>query len=546
MQIFHAALSLFQSSTRHVNSRVCLLIQFFMTMSAMVLFGNVALAASCELGQQTPGLDTFYSDSWGVDFNGERFQSSDKTSIRAGNAHKLELKWAYGLGSGSPRSYPLVTEDTIFYGNGSVGVVALDRETGCERWVNTDVPGVATGIVHENVDGRDLLFFSGRTTGVYAVDATSGETVWHGQVEEQPLPMYSGTPIAYQDRVYVPISSVEIGLTINPFYGCCTTSGGMAALDIRSGETLWFLPTVAEEPRITGRRYLFVETWGPSGAPVWNSPMLDVENERLYFGSGQNYSEPASLTSDSIFSVDINTGVPYWIKQFTSGDAYNLSCELTREHPNCAKPMGPDIDFGAPPILSRDSTGDAILLAGQKSGDVYGLSPEDGSIIWQTRFGRGGPLGGVHWGMAANPIMGTLFVPISDFPAHPKEEAPAPGLFAVNIDDGSLRWKVDREEDCEDGRLCWPGLSSGIIAGPDFVVTPSLDGRVEIYAANDGELLWSYDVAQSFESVNGIETIGGSVDAHGPMLADDLLIITSGYGAFAQAGNALLVFELQE
>ena len=66
--------------------------------------------------------------------------------------------------------------------------------------------------------------------------------------------------------IYVPISSQEIGLSINPFYGCCTTSGGMAAFDIETGEQLWYLPTIEEPAQVTGTHYLFVEKWGPSGA----------------------------------------------------------------------------------------------------------------------------------------------------------------------------------------------------------------------------------------------------------------------------------------
>jgi hypothetical protein len=45
--------------------------------------------------------------------------------------------------------------------------------------------------------------------------------------------------------------------------------------------------------------------------------------------------------------------------------------------------------------------------------------------------------------------------------------------------------------------------------------------------------------------VNGVAAKGGAFDAHGPMLAGDQLIVSSGYGTFGQrGGNAFLVFEL--
>ena len=50
-----------------------------------------------------------------------------------------------------------------------------------------------------------------------------------------------------------------------------------------------------------------------------------------------------------------------------------------------------------------------------------------------------------------------------------------------------------------------------------------------------------------FTAVNGIETKGGVFDAHGPMLAGDMLVVSSGYGSFFQeGGNALLVFALPD
>jgi polyvinyl alcohol dehydrogenase (cytochrome) len=65
--------------------------------------------------------------------------------------------------------------------------------------------------------------------------------------------------------------------------------------------------------------------------------------------------------------------------------------------------------------------------------------------------------------------------------------------------------------------------------------------------AGNGKLLWSFNSAKEFPSVNGLVTNGGVFDAHGPMLADKQLIISSGYGSFGQkGGNALLVFKLKE
>ena len=95
----------------------------------------------------------------------------------------------------------------------------------------------------------------------------------------------------------------------------------------------------------------------------------------------------------------MKTGKLVWNFQATNGDAYNVSCPF---FVNCPEKSGPDFDFGMAPILVKRKDGKDILVAGQKSGIVYALSPADGKIVWKTRIGKGGKLGGIHWGMAVD------------------------------------------------------------------------------------------------------------------------------------------------
>ncbi len=344
---------------------------------------SVSAQADCDA---RPSVEQFYQTGWGIDDKSQRFQTH--TSIGVDNAHKLELKWAYGFGNKTPRVFPLVSEDTIFVGDGNVGVVALDRNTGCTRWINESIQDAATAIAHGVVDGKTVLVLAGRRSGIFALDAASGETLWRKKLDsDNPVPMYSGSPLVFENQVFVPLSSMEIGLSVNPFYGCCTTSGAMAALDLETGETNWYKRTIPQQPKVTGKHYLFVNEFGPSGAPVWNAPTLDAKRRLLYFGTGQNYSHPTTETSDAVIALDIDSGETRWVTQFTEGDAFNMACG--RGGINCPNPTGPDIDIGAPPILATLEDGQELVLAGQKSGDVWALNPESGEIEWHTRIGRG-------------------------------------------------------------------------------------------------------------------------------------------------------------
>ena len=112
--------------------------------------------------------------------------------------------------------------------------------------------------------------------------------------------------------------------------------------------------------------------------------------------------------------------------------------------------------------------------------------------------------------------------------------------------DRATRWEHPRDNRCPD-RDCFGGLSSAITATPELVVAGSLDGYLEIYDADTGATLWNDDSWKTFETVNGMKASGGAYDAHGPMVAGDQVIVSSGYGSFGQKdGNVLLVYQLEE
>ena len=415
-------------------------------------------AEDCEETQAK--LTRPFPNFWGIDEHSTRFVPEESTSISAANVHRLKLKWAYGLETNSPRSYPLVTENTIFFGDSGAGLLALDRETGCVRWRHKDSRGnVASAILSRVTESGLTLYFTGRREGVFAVDATKGKTIWKATITQEPVPLYSGTPLLADGKIFVSISSEEVGLSINPFYGCCTTSGGMAAFDATTGEQLWHLPTIEEPARVIGRHFVFVEKWGPSGVPVWSSPTYDSQSGLLFFGTGENYSDPATITSDAIFAVDADSGKRRWVKQFTEGDTFNMGCLING--PNCPDAPGPDLDFGVPPVIANNGKDRQVLYVGQKSGHVHAMDPSSGEVLWSKHLSRGGCLGGIHWGLAADEKAGILYVPISDYPSGGHSDLPAvPGMFALNLHDGSVLWKNLKDTSALDG--FWPGLSAGV------------------------------------------------------------------------------------
>ena len=155
-------------------------------------------------------------------------------------------------------------------------------------------------------------------------------------------------------------------------------------------------------------------------------------------------------------------------------------------------------------------------------------------------------MGGVHWGMATDGH--TLYVPINDEGVHPLNDTTpiAPGLHAVNLDDGERIWSVIEEDRCRDAKwACGPGISAAITASPELIFAGAFDGVFKIYSATDGKELWAFNTNREFGIINGIKAFGGTIDSDGPVVIDDQVFLTSGYAKFGEkAGNVLLAFKL--
>ena len=498
-------------------------------------------AVACDA---VPGIERFARSGWGFTDSNLRFQA--ETGINRTNVETLELAWAFALdGDMSPHSYPVVTEDTVFIGTQAGSLFALERDSGCARWKREFRSSIRTAVIHAEVEGDDWLIFGTGDGWVIAADAITGEELWSTEVRDHPHGIVTGTPLYHAGRVYAPVSSYELAVAMDPMYECCTFRGSLVALDATDGGLLWRTRTIAEEPAVTGRHYLVIKEWGPSGVPIWSAPAIDPATGLLYVGTGENYTAPATLTSDAIMALRSEDGEMVWTEQFTANDTFNMAC-LIPDHPSCPEEVGPDYDFGAPPILARTQAGGKILLAGQKSGGVYAMKPDSGERMWARQLGRGGYLGGVHWGMAVNEDLGFLFVPVSDREVGPAAgDTPMPGLHALDIETGAVHWSAVNPDRCRGRKGCDSGISAAIVATADLVFAGSLDGVVSAYDAGTGEVAWSYDTWKKFDGVNGELAGGGSIDVHGPMVAGDMLLIQSGYGQHGQAGgNALLAFRL--
>ncbi|HEX5421291.1 MAG TPA: PQQ-binding-like beta-propeller repeat protein, partial [Gammaproteobacteria bacterium] len=245
-----------------------------------------------------------------------------------------------------------------------------------------------------------------------------------------------------------------------------------------------------------------------------------------------------------------------WSRQLTQNDAYNNGCSAP-PFTNCPKAKGPDFDFGQPPILVKLGRHRRVLVIAQKSGLAYGLDPDrKGAVLWQTRVGKGGALGGSQWGSAADGKR--VYVAVSDLGIGAVADKKAPqgyrlvldpkqggGLAALDSKTGKIRWQV-KPPPCAAGRTdCSPAQSAAVSVIPGAVFSGSVDGHLRAYSTKTGAVLWDVDTARQYETVNGKPGHGGSLDAAGPAIVGGRVFVNSGYGQWGgMPGNVLLAFSV--
>ena len=486
-------------------------------------------------------------NSWGNNLANTRFQSPARAGMSAEDVSKLKLKWAFGVPAVSTMSgHPIVADGRLFFGTFSGLVIALDADSGCALWAFEAHAGVRTALTLGKLeDGTISLFFGDLSGKVYAIDPDTGAERWHIIADDHPHVRITGTPVYHANRLYVPISSLEEVAGAMPDYPCCSFRGGVLVVDAANGEAIWKRRTIAEAPSKRKINAVGTQLWGPSGAAVWTAPTLEPETNTIYVVTGDSYSDPPAPESDAIMALTMDTGEIKWITQTLAGDAWNIACmdPSPEAHVACPESNGPDLDFGSSPILTELEDGRHVLLAGQKSGQLYALEPATGEIWWQIQVADSGIIGGIEWGFAADRQKAYV--------AHAEawEQGPgeAGGISAINIADGSIAWEVDPPQGtCEGHERCNTGQLAAVSGAPGVVFSGSLDGHLRAYAIDDGRVVWDFDTWQTYETVNGIAGQGGSLNGPGPAIANGHVYVVSGYAQWNKwaPGNVLIAFSV--
>ena len=330
--------------------------------------------------------------SYGHDPGGMRF--SPLAEIDRGNVSRLVRAWTYHTGELETRSdsasardarrppafetTPLVVGGVLYLSTAYQRVVALDAETGRERWTYDPYAGrerLRAGSPHRGVaywEGRgsngaiDARIVYGTIDGrLIALDARTGRPIPSfgdggavnlraGMTDVPGAYGMTSPPTIYRDLV--------ITGALLPEAVARGPSGDIRAFDVRTGALVWRFHTVPREGEPGN------ETWEPgswrdrTGANVWSSMTVDVERGLVFLPLGSAASDfyggdrkGANLYANSIVALDAATGRLRWHRQLVHHDLW-------------------DYDLPAPPALvtiRRDGREIPAVVALTKSGLMF-------------------------------------------------------------------------------------------------------------------------------------------------------------------------------
>ena len=498
--------------------------------------------ARCNKNPPLRALSDSDWNGWGRDIRNTRFQPKPGKKLSAASIVHLKLRWAFGYpGSSSAYAQPTVAGGRLFVGTDTGVLYALDANTGCVHWTFQAKSGVRAAASVARLSGVGAVdygvFFGDLKSNVYGLDARSGRLLWMTHVEEDITDRVTTAPTLYDGVLYVPISSWEEFAASSPTFSCCRSVGKVVALNVRNGETLWSRYVIPERPHPVRKNSQGVQQFAPAGGSVWNSPTLDPKTHAVFLGTGDATTAPAAPTTDAILSLSMTSGQPLWSYQVQANDTFLGGCWGKPLPDNCPPINGPDWDIPQSAILLTLPSGARRIVVATKPGDVLALDPDRrGNLLWRMNVSgalavpvslgtRPAPQSGMLWGGATDGQ--SVYYGLS-----------GGGAVSIRADDGQLLWKADLKAP---GQEKAQSNASPVSVIPGVVLLGGTDGTLHALATDTGKDLWHFDTVRSFPTVNHVPAKGGSIVSAGPVIAQGMVFIGSGYSVLGGTpGNVLL------
>ena len=282
-----------------------------------------------------------------------------ETRISRTTAPNLKVAFTADLG-GNITGSPLQVGDRLYVAATSSKTVCYDLTTQQLVW---EVPAATFTASSTFAYSDGTLYVHDFGGNLRALNAADGTQLWELDTSSYSFVVGFSSAIIAGDLVIVGGSTGEELLGTAPGF-----RGFVFAANKNTGQMAWNEFTVPE---------------GATGAALWSTPSADPAEGRVYAATGNNYTMPATDTSDAILALNFDTGATEWKAQRYEGDVWSVFT---------ASLGNPDYDFGANPVVFEapiNGTMTKLVAGGQKSGDVHVLRRDTGAEVWKRNISPG-------------------------------------------------------------------------------------------------------------------------------------------------------------
>jgi lanthanide-dependent methanol dehydrogenase len=331
---------------------------------------------------------------------------SGLSEINTSNAKELRLAWTFSTGVlRGHEAAPLVVGSTMYVVTpfpNYLYAIDLAQPGGAMKWrydpqQTRAAPGVACcDVVNRGAAYADgTIFYNTLDAHTVAVDAETGREKWKTKLGDinrgESMTM---APLVVKGKVLVGNSGGEFGIR-----------GWLTALDAATGKIAWRAyhtgpdsavligasfdpPYAADKKKDLGLTTWNAEQWKVGGAGVWGWISYDPELDLIYYGtSNPGVWNPALRPGDnkwasSIFARDPDTGEARWAYQWTPHDEHDY--DGINENLLLELPIG---GAGSPPrrVLVRPERNGFIYVMDRATGRILSADPY-GPVTWASRI----------------------------------------------------------------------------------------------------------------------------------------------------------------
>src|SRR5579864_1427840 len=274
----------------------------------LLIFSCVAFASGAARGQASG--DTEWPN-YGNDPGGMRYSSLSQ--INRENVSKLTVAWIFHTGDISDGSHnrkrsgfeatPILVDGTLYITTGFNRVIALDPETGKQKWAydpKVDLTldygdglvnrGVATWLDAARKQGqpcRRRIYEATLDARLISLDATSGKPCFdfgdYGQVSLREVPGYRAGWYHMTSPPAVIDDLVVVGSAIDDNQRAAMPAGVVRAFDARTGGLRWsWDPILAAAPASTNKD----AEWRTGAANAWSIMAVDPQRDLIFIPTG--------------------------------------------------------------------------------------------------------------------------------------------------------------------------------------------------------------------------------------------------------------------